>query len=128
MTEKALEPVNGTDRARPADDAVTVTPRVDVLETEDEMLVFADVPGVRPEDVDIRFENGDLTVHARRTSAHADKERLGWEGEATGYSRSFRVTEQIAADRIEAELKSGVLTLHLPKVESVKPRRIAVRG
>jgi HSP20 family protein len=128
MAEKALETVNGTDRSRRDEEAVTLTPRVDVLETDNELLVYTDVPGVKSGDVDIRFENGDLTVHARRSQSHADKEQVGWEGEATGYYRTFRVTEQIAADRIEAELKNGVLTLHLPKVESVKPRRIAVRG
>ena len=131
MSEKAMETANGPGtRQVPADDtrAVTVTPRVDVLETEDELLVLADVPGVKAGDVDIRFENGELTVHARREPSHADMPRAGWESEVTSYFRSFRVTEQIAADRIEAELRNGVLTLHLPKVEAVKPRRIAVKG
>ena len=132
MAEKALERANGVAQPAPAAEgeprAVAVTPRVDVLETDDELLVFADMPGVAPEDVDIRFENGELTVHGRRAASHPDKARAGREYDVTGYFRSFRVAEQIAADRIEAELKNGVLTLHLPKVEAVKPRRIAVKG
>jgi len=131
MSEKALEAVNGTAaKPVPADDtrAVTVTPRVDVLETEDELLVLADMPGVRPDDVDVRFENGELTVHGRRRASHPDKPQAAAEAVALSYFRSFRLTEQIAADRIGAELKNGVLTLHLPKVEAVKPRRIAVKG
>lgn len=130
MSEKMLERVNGAAQPAPADDTRTValTPRVDVLETEDEILVFADMPGVTAEDVDVRFENGELAVHGRRAASHADKARATREFEVTGYFRSFRVTEQIAADRIAAELKHGVLTLHLPKVEAVKPRRIAVKG
>jgi HSP20 family protein len=131
MAEQALERANGPAQPIPVEGetrAVTVAPRVDILETDDEILVFADMPGVAAQDVDIRFENGELTVHGRRTASHPDKEKAAREFEVTSYFRSFQVTEQIAADRIEAELKNGVLTLHLPKVEAVKPRRIAVKG
>ncbi|HJZ58272.1 MAG TPA: Hsp20/alpha crystallin family protein [Gemmataceae bacterium] len=107
---------------------VTLTPRVDVLETEDEFLVFADLPGVKPEDVDIRFEKGELTVHGQRPPAHLGKEPALREYEATSYHRAFGVAETIAADKITAELKNGVLTVRLPKVEAVKPKRIAVKG
>jgi HSP20 family protein len=107
--------------------SVTVTPRVDVLETENEFLVLADMPGVRPEDVDVRFEKGELTVHGRRP-APTGKELTYREFETTNYHRAFAVAETVAADKISAELKGGVLTVHLPKTEAVKPRRIAVRG
>jgi HSP20 family protein len=131
MSDTALQTANGTAAAR-ADEAdaraVTVTPRVDVLETDDEFLILADMPGVRPGEVDVRFENGELTVHGRRNPTHGDKPRAAWESEAASYFRTFRLTDQVAADRIEAELKNGVLTLRLPKVEAVKPRRIAVKG
>src|SRR5262249_44923215 len=100
--------------------AVTVYPRVDVLETEDEFLVLADLPGVTPGDVDIRFEKGELSAHGRR----AGSENF----EPTTYHRSFAVADTVAADKITAELKAGVLTIHLPKVEAVKPKRIAVKG
>jgi HSP20 family protein len=100
--------------------AVTVSPRVDVLETENEFLVLADVPGVKPEDVDIRFERGELAVHGRRAA--------GRNSEPTAYHRTFAVAETVAADKITADLKAGVLTIRLPKVEAVKPKRIAVTG
>ena len=122
---KALDTV--ADRQAEEARAVTLTPRVDVFETEDGFQVIADLPGVTSEDVDIRFENGELTVHGRRTAGHPKKE-AGWEYEATTYFRSFRLSDEIAADRIVAELKNGVLTLKLPKVEAVKPQRIAVKG
>lgn len=108
--------------------SVTVSPRVDLLERDDELLLLADMPGVLPDAVDIRFENGELSVHGRRTASHPGKSRVRWEYEVTNFFRTFKLTERIAADRISAELKNGVLTLHLPKVESVKPRRIAVKG
>ena len=107
---------------------VTVTPRVDVLETENEVLVLADMPGVQPGDVDVRFEKGELTIHGRRAAAHGEKESHLREYEATNYFRAFGVAETIAADRISAELKNGVLTVNLSKVEAVKPRKITVRG
>ena len=107
---------------------VTVTPRVDVLETEDEVLVLADMPGVKPDEVDVRFEKGELTIHGRRTAGHTGRESQLREYEATNYFRAFAVAETVAADKISAELKNGVLTVHLPKVEAVKPRKITVRG
>lgn len=107
---------------------VTVTPRVDVLELEDEVLVLADLPGVKPDEVDVRFEKGELTVHGRRQPGHAGKGAALREYEATNYFRAFALAESIAADRITAELKNGVLTVHLPKVEAVKPRKIQVHG
>jgi HSP20 family protein len=100
--------------------AVTVNPRVDVLETENEFLVLADMPGVKPEDVDIRFEKGELAVHGRRAA--------GRNSEPTAFHRTFAVAETIAADKISADLKAGVLTIRLPKVEAVKPKRITVTG
>lgn len=131
MTDKAL-PANTSgglsngegDAAR----SVTVSPRIDLLEKDDELLLVADMPGVKPDEVDIRFENGELSVHGRRVSNHAGKARVRWEYEVTNFFRTFKLTEHIAADRISAELKNGVLTLHLPKVEAVKPRRITVKG
>jgi HSP20 family protein len=96
-----------------------ISPRVDVLETENEFLVLADMPGTKPDDLDIRFEQGELTVHGRRAARN--------EKFAT-YHRIFSVADSVSADRITAELKAGVLTIRLPKVEAVKPKRIAVSG
>lgn len=106
--------------AETSDRAVAINPRVDVLETENEYLIFADMPGLRPEDVDIRFEKGELALHGRRPA--------GREFAATAYHRTFAVDDTVAPDKIAAELKSGVLTIHLPKTEAVKPKRITVTG
>jgi HSP20 family protein len=128
MTENNVQALDTTRADTPATRAVTVTPRADVLETDDEFLLLADMPGVTPDGVDIRFENGELTLHGRRAADHGGKDRAVWEYEVTNYFRTVRLTEHIAADRIEAGMKNGVLTLHLPKAEAVKPRRIAVKG
>ncbi|HEY1188489.1 MAG TPA: Hsp20/alpha crystallin family protein [Gemmata sp.] len=99
---------------------VAVAPRVDILETEHEFVVLADVPGLKPDDVDIRFEQGEMTIHGRRQTTREET--------PIAYHRSFAVAETIAADKISAELKDGVLTVKLPKTEAVKPKRIAVSG
>jgi HSP20 family protein len=130
MAETAMQTNQGNKLARDgeAPRGVTVMPRVDILETDDELLLLADLPGVQPQDVDVRFENGELALHGRRYPRYPDKPRVRWETEAANYYRVFRVTEHVAGDRISAELKNGVLTVRLPKVEAVKPRRIAVKG
>ncbi len=107
---------------------VTFTPRVDIVETDEELLLFADLPGVRDSDVDIRFENGELTLHARRPAAPMPADPMMWESPAGDFFRAFRITERINSAKIEAELKNGVLTLHLPKAEAAKPRKIAVKA
>jgi HSP20 family protein len=107
---------------------VTYTPRVDILETEDELLLFADLPGVREDNVDIRFEGGELTLHARRSPSDVSKGEWLWSSLTGDFFRAFRISEQVDASKIWADLKSGVLTLHLPKVEAAKPRKITVRG
>jgi HSP20 family protein len=103
-------------------------PACDILETADELLLLADMPGVKSDDVDVRFENGELTIHGRRSNIRSDRRAILSEYEATHTHRTFRVTQDVAAERIHAELKNGLLTVHIPKAESAKPRKIAVKG
>jgi HSP20 family protein len=127
MAEQVMKP-RDTNVSDHGDAGVVARPRVDVLETEQEVLLLADLPGVRPSDVDVRFENGELTIHGRRTPSHAGKKRALWEYEPAHYHRAFRLSEDVAADQIQAELKNGVLTVRLPKNEAANPRRINVKG
>jgi HSP20 family protein len=120
MSNLVREPAAGAPAEVAEERAVTIGPRVDVLETENEFLVLADLPGVKPADVDVRFEKGELTVHGKRPA--------GREYQSTNYHRVFAVADTVAADRISADLKAGVLTIRLPKVEAVKPKKIAVSG
>lgn len=106
---------------------VTYTPRVDILENDEELILYADLPGVKEGDVDIRFENGELSLHAHRAPAKP-ADSLLCENEMGDFFRSFRISEQVDGGKIWAELKDGVLTLHLPKMEAAKPRKITVRG
>lgn len=119
---------NGTGGDLATERAVTVTPRVDILETEHEFLLLADLPGVTADGVDVRYEQGELTIFGRRPAANAGKNEAVREHPGTNYQRVFGLSESLAADKIEADLRHGVLTVRLPKVEAVKPRKIAVRG
>jgi HSP20 family protein len=107
---------------------VTVAPRVDILETENEFLLVADMPGVKPENVDLGFEQGELTLHGSRPAAFRSKGLAHCDQPARDYQRTFKVSDAVAGDRIAADMKDGVLTVRLPKIEAVKPRKIAVRG
>lgn len=103
-------------------------PNVDIVETPDELLVLADMPGMRAEDVDINFENGTLMLHGKvEDRQREDTNYLLREYDVGDFHRSFQVSEAINATKISAEYNDGVLTLHLPKTEAVKPRKIAVR-
>ena len=106
----------------------TYSPRVDIWETDDELMLYADLPGVRTEDLDIQFENRELRIHGKVSRRHADVKFLFGEYGIGDFYRSFTIGESIDAEKISAELRDGVLTLHLPKTEKVKPRRIEVKS
>jgi len=105
---------------------LTYTPRVDILETEDELLLFADMPGVREGEVDIRFENGELTLHARVAAIPENPRTFLNEYGVGDYFRTLTINEEIDPGKISADYKQGVLTVKLPKREEVKPRRISI--
>jgi HSP20 family protein len=107
---------------------VFFTPRVDIVETENELILSADLPGVRPEDVDLRYEQGELTLHGRVRPRQPERGWLLQEYEVGDFFRAFQIHESIDASKIGAEFKNGVLTVHLPKMEQAKPRQITVRG
>ena len=103
------------------------SPAVDIVEKEDEILLIADVPGAKPDDIDIQFEDGLLTVHAKVPVRYPDGvEWLQQEYGGGDYLRSFQVSEAIDVAKISADYANGVLILHLPKSAGLRPRKIAV--
>jgi HSP20 family protein len=114
------------ERTRPAR---AYQPSVDILETKDELTLLANMPGVKPDSIDINFDDGVLTIHAqleRRWPEGANF--LMYEYGVGDFYRTFRISEQVDASKIEAKYTAGVLTLHLPKTEAARPRKIAVRA
>jgi HSP20 family molecular chaperone IbpA len=105
----------------------TYSPRFDIWENDDEMILYGDLPGVMPEDLDVRFENPVLTIHGKVSPRHMDIKLLHGEYGIGDFHRTFTIGDAIDTERISAELKNGVVTVHLPKSEKVKPRRIEVK-
>jgi len=107
-------------------DRRAVVPACDIYENKEEVLLVADLPGVVPEGLKINLDNDQLTLEARR-DLPSEGCLLTSEYKACEYRRSFAVPSGIDAAKIAAELKDGILRLHLPKSEDIKPRSISVR-
>jgi HSP20 family protein len=119
--EKQLEPVENACRGQ------CYVPAVDVYETPHELVLSADVPGADAGKIDVRYEDGELRIHAPVEPRRKAEQVYLLEEYGTGdYYRTFRLGQEIDASKIEARFADGVLTLKLPKVEAVKPRRITV--
>lgn len=115
-----------TERTRTGD---VYRPLVDILEDKDELILVADLPGARSDSIDINFEDGELTIQGRvEPRYNPDRQLLLAEYGLGDFYRTFRVSEQIDSSRIHATYADGVLTVHLPKVEAAKPRKIEVRA
>jgi len=103
-----------------------VTPPVDIYETQEGLVVKADLPGVARDSMDIRVENNLLMIRAK--AAHvAPGEPIYREYGLVNFFRQFELNERVDQSKISAELNHGVLTLNLPKAEEAKPRKIDVK-
>jgi len=107
---------------------VVFAPRVDIAEVDDNMLLYVDLPGVKSEDVDVRFENRELQIRGKVTPAVPQRHFLLQEYGVGDYFRAFSVTDDVDADKIRAELTDGVLTVDLPKAAALRQRRITVNA
>lgn len=104
-----------------------VAPRVDIVENDKELLIYADMPGALPLDIDLRYENGELTLRGKKQPCEHAGNLIFAEYDVGDFYRAFQVHETIDAGNIEAEYKNGVLIVHLPKHEAVKPKQVAVK-
>lgn len=112
--------------------ATGFTPAVDVRETEDEIRVMAELPGLEPADVDVSIENNVLTISGEKkheveegeedSPFHLIERRYG------RFERSFTLPRTVDADSISARFLNGVLTVTLPKAETAKPRRVQIEA
>jgi HSP20 family molecular chaperone IbpA len=102
-------------------------PNADIYETENELKVVLEMPGIEKDKVEIRVEDGVLHVEGRLDlSKYAGLQPLYTEYNVGHYARSFQLSSKIDQNKIAAEMKDGVLSLTLPKVEEAKPRTIQV--
>ena len=104
------------------------TPLVDIFETQKALVLLADMPGVRPEDINIDLRDDTLTLTGDvRPYEIADEHDIMIEYEVGKYHRQFALSEIIDQDKIDAQMQDGVLRLTLPKVEKATPRKITVQ-
>ncbi len=115
------------ERTRSEEDFVSSawTPPVDIFEEGHDLTVIADMPGVGTDDLDVRVEQGILTLQAKAKSS-LPGEPYYREFQLVNFFRQFELPDVVDVSKISAELKNGVLTLRLPKSEAAKPRRIQV--
>jgi HSP20 family protein len=103
-------------------------PTADIYETGDALSVIMEMPGVEKGNIDVRVEDGVLSVEGRLDfTKYQGIQPLYTEYNIGHYARSFRLSNKIDQDKIGAELNDGVLSLTLPKVEEAKPRSITVK-
>jgi HSP20 family protein len=116
------------DRSAQEGNLTAWAPAVDIYETEHELVVKADLPEVKPEDLDIRVENNILTIRGERKFEKQVNESnyLRVERAYGSFARSFSLANTVNSEAIKADYQNGVLTLSIPKREEAKPKQIKV--
>lgn len=131
MAEKEMQAREKMEMKSPAEgtrDVPVYIPAVDIYESEDALVLVADMPGVGSDNVSIDIRDNQLTLRGTIQLEPGDKERLLLQEYGVGdYFREFALGRTIDQAKIEASMKDGVLTLTLPKADIVKPRKITVK-
>ncbi len=130
MTDKELQVTEKQEitpeRGELTREGVYFTPAVDICETEKELMILADMPGVKPGGVDIELKEGILSIEGKVPVPIQAEESLLSEYRKGSYFRSFRVTDSVDAGKIAAALSNGVLKVTLPKHPKAIPRKIPI--
>ncbi len=125
VQEQEIVPDQGTERIR---ERATFIPRTDIYETDENMILVLDMPGVNENSIDVTLEKNILTITARSVIESPKEHTLAFAEYLPGdYKRSFLVTDQINQESIEAVYKEGILRLTLPKAEELKARKISIK-
>ena len=128
MNETLVRANGNTSAESRSHSSVWFTPRFDVCENDNEYVLMGDLPGVVPEGLELTFENQELSIYGRVPPRCAEVRCFTGEYGVGDFRRTFTIGEAIDAESISAELKDGVLTVHLAKRPEAKPRKIEVRG
>ena len=128
MAKEALQKQKSTGAVERAEDRLTFIPRVDIWQNESEVVVTADMPGIDDQAVDVDLERDVLTVRGKCMLQTPEGYNLAYQEFETGdFERLFRISDEVDRDGIDAVVKNGVLTIHLPKVKEAQPRKISVK-
>ena len=128
MTEKnmTVSKDNAVSREATRSGARYLAPPVDIFETEDGLTLVADFPGLDEQSVEISVDQGVMTLEGK--APFGAGELLWREYAMDGYWRQFQLPDTFDASKARADIKNGVLTLHLPKAEAARPRKIAIKA
>ena len=113
-----------TERQEPT---LTYQPNVDVCDLGAEVLFIADIPGARADGIDVTFEDGVLAVQAAVPARDLPGRAVRQEYGIGNYRRSFRLGDGFDASQISADYRRGVLTIHVPRLAAVRPRKVEVK-
>jgi HSP20 family molecular chaperone IbpA len=122
----SMQPVRETNKES-VRHARAVTPRVDVFENADELLLVVDLPGVSKDGLTVSVEKDTLTLVGKVAAREGNATKIAGERRAEVFERAFALPEGLDPERITAQLKNGVATIRLPKAEKAKPRRIPIQ-
>ena len=126
MVKKEAEVQEGVERTRAGR---VFTPATDIIERKDDIVVIADIPGVDENSLDVTLEKNVLTIYGKADTGTPGNHRLVASEYGIGdYQRVFTVSDEIDREKIQASVKNGVLRLTLPKAETMKTRKIAVKA
>jgi HSP20 family protein len=133
MAEKTMElekqEVTTTEDTERTRDSRCFIPRSDIYELDDQIVIVADVPGVDEKSLDITLDKNVLTINALVDPVLPQGYSLSFaEYEVGDFSRSFRLSNEIDREKIQASVKDGVLHLYLPKAKEARMRKINVRA
>jgi len=105
-------------------------PALDIAERENEVLVKAELPGMKADDIDIQVQGNVLTISGEKKESKEDKDENYYHAERHygSFRREVTLSSEVDVDHIKAEYKDGVLTITLPKTEQAKPKKISVKS
>ena len=106
-----------------------VSPSIDIIESEHEFTVLAELPGLEEKEIDVSITSNVLTIKGNKTGEAEDKQRKYYKKESWSgsFQRTLSLPEAVDSEKISAKLSDGILTISLPKREEAKPKQIAVK-
>ncbi len=129
MAESTLAPTApAASSAEPTRQVPFFQPHFDITENESELTLYGDLPGVKQDELDVRYENEQLIIQGRVAARNEGLQMLRQEYGIGDFQRTFTIGESINTAAITAEVHNGVLVVHLPKAEACKPKRIAIKA
>ncbi len=130
MSNRLNRTTNDPYAPRTEDSFGTWAPPVDIFEKHDQLVIRAEIPGVQKDDVDVRIENGVLTLHGERKQEAEFEEEKAYRMERVygTFTRTFSLPTTVDSAKVTATYRDGVLEVSIPKVETAKPKKVEIQA